>query len=164
MFHVKQKSKRVEFLQLSLSIETEDCIPWPFSVSASGYGVVLFNGVSMNASRAICIMANGPPPKTDSIALHSPNICHNRLCLNKRHIRWGTYKENSADQVLDGTSMRGSNNPRAMLTDQQVLEIFKSIGTYSAISDRFPVSANAVGKIKRGENWSHITGAHFSPP
>lgn len=35
-----------------------------------------------------------------------PVICHNRGCVNPRHLRWGTRQDNIADRILDGTNRK----------------------------------------------------------
>jgi len=53
-------------------------------------------------------------------AAHS---CGERMCINPRHLRWATRKENEADKVAHGRDIRGERSGTARLTRQQVDDI-----------------------------------------
>ena len=147
----------VRFLIASLENETDECIIWPYSLYKNGYGQITYNGQKTQASRVSCILAHGPPPDDKPFALHQPIVCHNRACVNKRHLRWGSRRDNTEDIFLDGTDRQGIKHPLAVLTEKQVKEIFFKTGTYGLIAKMYSVSANNIGKIKRGERWGHLT-------
>lgn len=54
---------------------------------------------------------------------------------------------------------RGVKNPRARLTPDQVLAIHSSDQTEAVLSARYGVTKAAIGLIRRGERWAHITQA-----
>ena len=150
-------SDGVRFLIASLENETDECIIWPYSLFKNGYGQITYNRQKTQASRVSCILAHGPPPDDKPFALHLPVICHNRACINKRHLRWGDRRDNIEDRLLDGTDRQGIKHPLAVLTEKQVKEIFFKPGTQASIAKMYPVSATTIGKIKRGERWGHLT-------
>jgi len=117
------------FIKNALSIETDDCIIFPFSLFKNGYGQVTFNGKKTQAHRVSCWLAYGPPPKGKNEALHAPVICHNRACINKRHLRW------------------------------EVVEIYTSSRPHKRLSESYGVSVGAISKIKCGRRWQHVTSA-----
>lgn len=75
----------------------DECIHWPFSISADGYGVI---GPKL-VHRIVCERAHGRPPADRFMALHT---CGNRACCNSKHLRWGDGKENIADMVRHGNA------------------------------------------------------------
>ena len=147
----------LDFLKQSMKIETDDCIPWPYAKIETGYGQLSVDGQVVYAHRVVCEMVHGKPPPEKPLALHSPIICHNSSCINKRHLRWGSYDDNSQDKKLDGTVRQGIKHPMAVLTEKQVKEIFLERGTYVSIAKMYPVTEHTIGKIKRGERWWHLT-------
>lgn len=60
---------------------------------------VKFNFRRMAASRAMCILANGLPPDGKTFAIHSCGNGH-LSCVNPKHLRWGSPKENAQDARL----------------------------------------------------------------
>ena len=91
------------FIAMAAASDTNDCILWPFATTEGGYGVVRALGTT--AHRAVLEAATSPAPGMD--AAHAPLICHNRLCVNPRHLRWATRPDNLADTVPDDTHRRG---------------------------------------------------------
>ena len=134
---------------------SHECILWPFPTTQDGYGTIKVRGISMNAHRAALIMFSGEPPTSRSIARHGP--CNNRMCVNPRHIEWGTISENNgADRVRDGTSMRGERNTVAKLTESDVLAIRKDTRKLSEISSHYGISLSNASAIRRRLSWSWL--------
>lgn len=84
----------------------DDCLTWPFARTLGGAGSVSGRAVgrkgNLSASRAMCILAHGEPPTPKHVAAHSCGKGH-EACVNPRHLRWATMKENAADTLLHGT-------------------------------------------------------------
>ena len=150
-------SKGIQFIKAAILKETDDCIIWPYSQYKNGYGQVTFNGGKTQAHRVACILAHGLPPEGKNEALHAPIICHDRSCVNKRHLRWGSRQDNFADMKIDGTDRQGVKHPLARLNNNQVVEIYTASKPYKFLAERFGVGVSAIGKIKRGERWAHVT-------
>jgi hypothetical protein len=136
----------------------DDCLPWPFVRSANGYGQLrLKSGKKQVASRAVCEAAHGPPPTPQHVAAHSCGNGH-LGCVNPSHISWKTLSANMADKIIHGTMSYGERSGTAKLTASDVRKIRAMEQTHrkSEIARLFSVSAFQVGKILRGESWSHI--------
>ena len=99
----------------------------------------------------------GPIPPGLEI-LHS---CDNTLCCNSAHLSPGTRKDNMQDMTAKGRGRwaRGEAHGLAKLTPEKVLAIYRDERTIAAIAEAYSMGMTAVGNIKRGETWSHVTGA-----
>ena len=106
----------IAFIRRAQSVDTEDCVIWPFGRGSHGYGAACHGGQAFGAHVLSCEMAHGPRPAGKWVA-HSCNV---RLCINPRHLRWATPKENQADRLAHGTDHRGEKHKLAKLTNDAV--------------------------------------------
>lgn len=143
--------------EVVLPFEGEECLIWPLNRNTHGYASIFLSGKRRGAHRVACEAKNGPPPTPEHHAAHSCG-CGHMGCVNPRHLRWATPKQNSADMVSHGKSQRGTRMHAAKLTEASVLEIRALHGTmsYGEIADRFGVSSGCVGKLLRGKNWKWL--------
>lgn len=142
----------------------QECVQWPYSRTAQGYGVATIGGVRVAAHRGCCKIAHGEPPTPEHQAAHSCGKGHEG-CVNPGHLRWATPAENCADMVLHGTAPIGSANPSALLSDALVLEIYALKGKVPQpeISRRYGIPQPTISDIMRGTHWSSVTGAKYVP-
>ena len=98
-----------EWLTHTLTINTLDCILWPHATDNGGYPRVAINGHPQRAHVIACEHINGPKPDGDIEAAH---LCHNRLCVNGRHLHWATPVTNAAERILNGTRQPLNPTPR----------------------------------------------------
>lgn len=97
----------------------------------------------------------GPIPK-GKMLLHS---CDNGPCINPKHLRPGTHKENMRDMKMRKRAARGEHNGNRVLTENDVLEIrelYKRGETQQAISEQFGTARTTIGQIVRGDTWTHL--------
>lgn len=85
------------------ALETDDCIEWPYGANGFGYGLIRLHGRDHLVHR-LALERRVPRPDDKPHALHTPVICHNKRCLNYRHLRWGTDADNAQDRILDGVA------------------------------------------------------------
>jgi hypothetical protein len=110
-----------KFLEAALTSDTDDCILWPFAKSREGYGVIDIGDKQYKAHRLVLLRTTGVEDDPLVLATHGP--CHQRSCVNPRHLSWGSTSTNAADRRRDGTNLGGEESPVAKLSDSQVREI-----------------------------------------
>lgn len=108
--------------------------------------------------RVAYLLATGKSPG-DSLVLHT---CDNTLCVNPNHLFLGTDKDNSDDKRRKGRQMKpvGEKNPRAKLTNEQVIYVRKKYNKYirngAALARKLKVRPNQVYRIAHRHQWSHL--------
>lgn len=142
----------------------DDCLPWPYARTASGYGNIWLNGENFTVSRLVCERANGAPPSSEYEAAHSCGKGHEG-CVAPLHLSWKLPAENMADKVGHGTDAAGERNGQAKLSEADALAILKSRGTatHAEIAARFGVSPALVSRIFRGLAWRHLSKKERAP-
>jgi hypothetical protein len=144
--------------EVILKFEGDDCLLWPYAKANYGYAEIRFGGSAGRkrlVHRVVCEAIHGPAPEGKNDAAHS---CGNRLCVNPRHIRWATRKENNDDKLIHGTSNRGERHGMAKLTADDVREIRSLRGKIKQreIAARFGINRNTVLDIQTGKRWSWL--------
>lgn len=137
--------------------KTDTCWLWTGKNRARGYGRIRIGEKHLLAHRYSWELVNGPIPT----GLHALHNCDNPPCVNPAHLYLGTPLENMRDREVRHRAearRRGSNHPRATLTDAQVLEIFRSTEGGSAIARRLGTNKFIVSEIRCGKAWNHLTG------
>ena len=140
------------WLQRHVVYSCDDCLIWPYSKSSTGRAVIYFRGASTTAHRVMCVLAHGEPPAPQLDAAHSCGNGH-LGCVNPRHLRWATRRENTEDSAEHGTMARGEHFPRARLRDADVEEIFRQLATETNkdIAARFGIDPSYVSQIRHGK-------------
>lgn len=128
-----------------------------------GYQIVCLQGKVYQVHSLILEAFVGPRPKGNECRHLDGKPGNNRLT----NLRWGTPKENGEDRAIHGTwsnggrSLKGSLNPQAKLTDQDVKDIMemkrrgvkqKDIAILKKVSDA------TISLIVRKLKWVHFHG------
>lgn len=72
-----------------------ECLEWTGDTSDSGYGNMRFEGRMRRAHTVAFILEHGPVPEGYEL----DHKCHNTLCVNTRHLRLATPKQNSENKA-----------------------------------------------------------------
>jgi hypothetical protein len=135
------------FIDHSLTLDTNDCIFWPFGSAAQ----INKNGKILRVTRIICEKVYGPPPSRIHQAAHS---CGNGdiSCINWKHLSWKTPKENNIDMV-----MHGMLNTQK-LSKNEILQIRELYGKMKQpeIAKKFNVSLTTIESILARRTWSYV--------
>jgi hypothetical protein len=102
-------------------------------------------------------MAHGPRPFENAQIAHSCGKGH-LGCINPRHLRWATPKENSADKLLHGTNIHGEDHYHAMLSESDIVTI-RHMATrvlQRDIAREFNICESTISKIIHRKSWKHI--------
>lgn len=106
--------------------------------------------------RLVALAFIGEPPEGKNNVNHIDcNPQNNRV----ENLEWVSHKENSRHMVNLGNSRRGEKSHHTTLKDADIPVIWEAIQsgfTLKDIGQRFGVSANVIGDIKRGNTWRHI--------
>jgi hypothetical protein len=95
----------------------------------------------------------GPAPDKHECA----HIDGDRKNAKLKNLRWATCLENNRDKILHGTSLKGSKNPSAKLTDDDVSKIKfftkRKLFKRTQLADLFKVSYSTIKSIQLGKSW-----------
>lgn len=155
--HERYMRKR-RWLEANANHIGDDCLKWPFSVSAHGRGTVTVDGKTMPAPRYMCILASGQPPSPKHHAAHTCGKGHEG-CVNPKHLVWKTPKENEADKVDHGTLRRGTaiNTNKLNESDVRCIRELLAFGTSGVeIAKMYGITPAMVSNIKTRKAWDWL--------
>ena len=128
-------------------------------VANNGYLTVGLGGKAATryylVHRLVCEAFHGPAPKGYEVC-HGPN---GKLDNRASQIRWGTRSENHGiDRDRDGTKIFGEKHHNSILTEKDVLEIWKSDRTSSpTVAKKYGVAPRTIRDIWNKKTWVNIT-------
>lgn len=76
--------------------ETDECIIWPYGRDSDGYSLITIDQRKWRGNVLVCELRYGPRPGPEYDFAHY--VCHNRACINYRHLSWQTHRENCEDR------------------------------------------------------------------
>jgi hypothetical protein len=145
---------RKYFFEL-VKLDEENCVSWPFTVSglAKRPWMQMPDGRRGNVAIFLCEALNGPAPTKKHQAAHN---CGNPSCVNAKHLRWATAKENSEDQVKHGTRVKGDALWCSKLTASDVIDIRMSTERHVDLAKRYGVLPQQIYRIRKKLRWAHV--------
>lgn len=92
-----QRSMALPTIVATLDTNTDRCVEWPHGRDRDGYGVCYLapagdrHQLKTSAHRVVALLTYGDPPEP---AMHAAHGCHNRACINPKHLHWATAQQN----------------------------------------------------------------------
>lgn len=132
-------------------INKNGCWEWIGGTKGGGYGVFWLDGKIRGAHRVSLFLFKGLDINTKLLAIHS---CDNPSCVNPDHLKYATQSDNMKDAQEKGRCVRvqdwrGCKNPKAKLTDEEIMLISSSQESASFLSEKYGVSTVRVYQIKK---------------
>lgn len=143
----KFKSIRAKTSEESFALRTEwqgDCLVWTGHKIPLGYGHIVHNGRAMRVHRYSWIRTYGEIPE----GMEIDHICHNRSCVNPKHLRLATRSQNNAYRSFaNSNSSSGVRNVYPARNKWAVIVGKKKkshhFGTYETIEEARKVAEQA---------------------
>jgi len=134
--------------------KTDTCWLWIAGCNTNGHGQFKYNGKPILAHRFSLLLAGHTIPE-EMCVCHAPHsICGHRNCVNPQHLRVDTMAANNRDRIADGTSPRGTKNPKNKLTEEQVREIRRRCTeNKKELAEEFGVCKYTIIKIIHRSTW-----------
>lgn len=135
------------------------CHEWVRAKHAKGYGS-FWTGAARGCVGVHIIaweLANGRRVPKGLEVRHS---CDNRACINPAHLQVGTHQDNIDDCTRRRRHRYGKSNPRARLTEAEVVKIRNefALGTTSvaALARRYGISPTGMMDVVKRKTWRHV--------
>lgn len=145
---IKKSPEEIFFQNVIIPENKNLCWIYP-KLIMKGYGHLYVNGKKCPAHRFSYEYHKGP---INNDLLCFCHVCDVRLCCNPAHLFLGTHQDNMKDMV-----MKGRNSHK--LSKDDVIFIKLRINNNEKdkdIAKDYAIQRDTVGKIRRGETWSHI--------
>lgn len=156
--------KRRFYENVETSPESE-CWKWVGGKDARGYGIFRAYGFAHRAHRFSWLLHYGEFPN-EMLVCHK---CDNPSCVNPEHLFLGTQFDNMRDMVNKGrnANVKGNKNPRANLSDQDVMEIRRLWDddrvSPKELSKMFGTPKSTINKIISSDTWKHLPPCKRQP-
>jgi 6-pyruvoyltetrahydropterin/6-carboxytetrahydropterin synthase len=142
--------------------DPDECWPYLGAKDEDGYGYCSLRIAGVNKAHRLLMWLRGYDIE-GRVVMHS---CDNPPCCNPSHLKVSTHAENEEDKDRKGRRQKGEEHYAALLTDIQVIELWKDFqtrgreeGFVKRWEERLDlVGRGAVRNIIFGWTWNHITG------
>lgn len=128
--------------KIKMPNDLDDCWTWTGANNGTGYGVITaIRGKKIYVHREMCKIVNGESPTKRHIVAHS---CDNPSCINPKHLRWVTPRENNQEAIDKGRKKFKSKLSKEDVEDIKSLQDKLS---HSEIAEMFDISSGYVSDI-----------------
>ena len=137
----------------------DECWNWLGSKDSDGYGQFTIGHNTFKSHRVMYILTYGKIYE-DKLIMHT---CDNPSCVNPKHLKEGTYKDNMIDKVNKGRDYsgvqnnKGELNPNCKLTIKdinKIRNIYKTGEvTQKQLAKKFNVEQPHISRIILRKNW-----------
>ena len=124
------------------------CWLWTYHTNSKGYGVVKVNKKDCKAHRISFQEFVGDIPD-GAIVMHT---CDNPSCVNPRHLRIGTYSDNTRDMYLKNRFPLQKINAEVANKIYEDCKLMKQ----KDVAEKYGVGFRTVSAIATGKTWSYI--------
>lgn len=149
MIHYYNRGSKFEYV-----INNNGCWLWNGARSSMGYGVTTKNNKYTLAHRLSYEKEYGEIPE----GLFILHICDNPPCINPKHLKVGTAKENTQDALKKGRMAYGKRHGLAKLNDEIVKEIRKlgKTATIISLARKYKVDSKTISNVINKKIWTHV--------
>ena len=131
--------------------DPDECWPWQAYTDRDGYGRFSLNGRKERAHR-VAARLDGRD-LTGKVVRHT---CDNPTCVNPRHLKTGTQRENMRDRDRRNRQPRGVRNGRSRLSREDIIAIRQDGRPAKELARHFGTSASNIREIRTGRSWRHV--------
>lgn len=128
-----------------------ECWEWQGTRTIYGYGQMCVRGKVYRAHRVAFFLHYKYWP--DEVVMHE---CDNKICVNPRHLRAGSFVENSHQAWERGLYARGEAQGNAKLTEPQVHHILTSEDSVQSLAMAYGVTSACISAVRTRKNWRHV--------
>ena len=135
-----------ELLETKKIVNSNNCWEYTGCKSHDGYGRISFLGVNYRVHILRCEIKEGRKRKHDEVTRH---LCHNKICFNPDHLKFGSSGENSRDA-------RKNDHKGSKLTIENVREIKNSSDTRKELARKYNVDVTTIRDVINRKRWKHV--------
>ncbi len=141
---------------LSMPEPNSGCWIWMRTINTAGYAHLTYLGKSHRGHRLSWKIYKGQIP----IGMYVLHHCDNRACINPDHLFLGTAADNMVDMIKKNRQRhdRGELASRAILTEQDVLEIRASTLSMKELVRKYGVHRNTIDAVRLRQSWKYLAG------
>jgi hypothetical protein len=152
--------------RVTIPDDPDACWLWHAGLDDRGYPYVCVRGRAYRGHRIAYEIFCGPIPPHAHV-LHSRQ-CLSRACINPRHLRAGSNRENMEDRNAMLRQARGSRAGSARLREKDVACILVAYHEESqsikSLATTYNISTTAIHKIIYRKSWMHVLPDRYPAP
>lgn len=142
----KKVDANIKKVDRGCELEDPMCHEWQKGRTSNGYGITSYLGKHVRAHILACEIKYERHKLHNEVTRH---LCHNKLCCNPNHLKFGTRSENAIDYVKNGSK-------NSIINEDIVRYIRRSTDSNKVLSKKFGVIRDQINKIRRGKAWAWV--------